>query len=320
MDIISKEMLTNPQDGKLVSGYILCRNYNVSYTKNNKEYILGTLQNDAEISFKVWDSSEAFPIMRESQLMNTVIYIEGVFNNYNNMYSVLINRISVPVEPVDISSFMPSKYNVDMCLDCLKAIVKANVTEKGLAIANKNLFDNQDLIDEFKIEFAAAYYHDNCKGGLIAHTYKVILLTVHILDMYKSFVESSDAKDIIILGALFHDIGKIKEMHFGVYTPEAKVTHRYLGIEMIDRESFIEAYGEDGWYELVSVFLQHHGEFEDNCRTLSAYIVHKADCLDAEMTLIEQTMNTVQPQNGIKFINIGKNTLQAKEWSINSEI
>ena len=87
-----------------------------------------------------------------------------------------------------------------------------------------------------------------------------------------------------------HDIGKLQEMHLGVYTKESFVTHRYLGIEMMPKDKIVSLYSEEWWLKLVSIFLQHHGEFEDKCKTKEAYIVNQADLLDANMTFLIQSM------------------------------
>ena len=93
-------------------------------------------------------------------------------------------------------------------------------------------------------------------------------------------------------------------MKLGTYQACSKVTHRYIGIEMIDKSSFVEAYGEDGWLELVAIFLQHHGDYEDKCRTVLAYIVHKADCFDADMTYLIQAKEKPSVRNGVNNIKI----------------
>ena len=38
----------------------------------------------------------------------------------------------------------------------------------------------------FKVEFAAMSHHDNCKGGLLAHTYKVLLLMKFVCRQYEA--------------------------------------------------------------------------------------------------------------------------------------
>ena len=98
-------------------------------------------------------------------------------------------------------------------------------------------------------------------------------------------------------------------MKLGVYQPCSKVTHRYLGIEMINKTHFVEAYGEDRWLDLVSIFLQHHGEYEDKCRTALAYIVHKVDCFDADMSFLSQSKENPVQRSGVNNVKIDSNWL-----------
>lgn len=92
---------------------------------------------------------------------------------------------------------------------------------------------------------------------------------------------------------MFHDLGKIREMNLGVYQNCSKVTHRFLGIEYLAqlKEMIVTSYSEEWYYDLVSILLQHHGEWGDPCKTLVSYIVSKVDLFESQMTLIPQLLN-----------------------------
>ena len=308
--IITEEMLRKATKGAVVSGLILCRKYDILKTKNDNEYIAGVFQSGVEIPFKVWNNAEAFVEFKNSDYTNVVCQISGKFDDYNNTFSIVVDKVAA-VDYKNVIDFLPKKYDAETYWTSMKALVQQNVSEKAMAIANKNLFDNAEVAERFKTEFAASGHHDNCPNGLLVHTYKVLYHIMSILTLYPNVLHpvTQDKKDILILGALFHDIGKTQEMNFGVYQPCSKVTHRYLGIEMIDRASFIEAYGLDGWHELVAIFLQHHGDFEDKCKTVLAQIVHKADCFDADMTFLAQSLETPAVRNGVNTVKIDSNWL-----------
>lgn len=279
---ITKEIFTSTVVGGIISGDILVKDYSVALTKTGKEYIVGTLQAGEVIQFKAWGNSSAFSKFKNQSLSGCIMNITGTKDGYGGTDSIVIEGISESQE-TDISKFLENVYDIDTYWRSLINLVKDNVSMKGFALANKILFENTELKDRFCIEFAAMYHHDNVKAGLLAHTYKVVYLSVVLLGLYPALTYKEGIKDIIVLGALFHDIGKTAEMYLGTYTEDAIVTHRYLGIEMLDRDAIVEAYGEHGWLEFVSIMLQHHGSYDDKCRTIASYIVHVADLVDSRV-------------------------------------
>ena len=289
-NIIYKEQLEKAVSGTRISGLILCGSYNIQLTKTNKEYVAGTMRSGCDIQFKAWGTSSAFTKLKSEEHQNCVCNISGTFDNYGGNLSIILDDI-VAVEYDDISVFLPTKYDTDAYWNALVATVKQTVSEKAFNIANKVLFENEEVAKAFKIEFAASGHHDNCKGGLLAHTYKVVRNMIYLAQSYPVY-NKEWGLDLLVLGALFHDIGKTREMKLGVYQKESMVTHRYLGIEMLDRDLIIQSYNEEFYMFMVSIILQHHDTFDDKARTLYAQMVFFADIADAWMTDIQQAMET----------------------------
>lgn len=286
MNKITKEQLKGSHtSGEQISGMVLLQDSRRQMTKTNKPFFTGTLMSGTTVPFKVWDNAGAFPILESQNLAGSVVYISGVWNEYQGVCSIVIESIIPDKEgsynPVD---FLPVKYNKDAYWGGLKQMVEKLVSPKGMIIANKVLFENEEVANRFKTEFAAKSHHDNCPSGLLAHTYKLLYFTQAVISLYGDLVD----RDVLVLGVLFHDIGKIHEMHYGAYQPCSKVTHRFLGVEMLDKELIVKEYGEDWYYELVSIMLQHHGEWGDPCKTLSARIVNMIDEFESGMMLLSQ--------------------------------
>lgn len=276
-------------NGDAVSGIILLKDVVRATTKNGKPFFHGSVCSGTDVSFKAWDNSEAFKMLEREDLAGKVVYISGNWNEYMGVFSIILDTVMTNAElvAIDPMNFIESKYNIDAYWSGLQNIMKSTLTEKGMLLANKFLFENEEVANAFKVEFAAKSHHDNCKAGLLAHTYKVCYLMQVTLNLYKDIVD----KDLVMIGVLLHDIGKIKEMHMGVYQPCSKVTHRFLGIEMLDKDLIVENYGEDWYYELVSIMLQHHGEWGDPCKTVSARLVNLVDEFEAKAMLIKQAVD-----------------------------
>lgn len=312
MELILKEKLQNLKEGQSISGIILVKNYSIQLTKNGKEYVTGNLQSGVDISFKAWSSSSAFTKLKNEAYENVPSYIVGSVDGYGGTNSIIIDSIQA-VDGYTPDQFFPVKYDIDAYWTALQNQIAKRCSEKGKLIANKILFENEELSERFRKEFAAMSHHDNCKGGLLAHTYKVINNIANICTIYQNILVrdgdiNQDFVDLLYIGALLHDVGKTVEMEFGVYQPKSIVTHSYLGMEFIApyKSIIIETYSEDWYYNLVSIILQHHGDFGEPCRTVASFIVHKADEFDAHLTLLAQVMEGVNNKSGSRIRFDGK--------------
>lgn len=319
-ELLTQSKLQKITSGASYNGVILVKEYSVALTKNGKEYIQGKLQSGVAVSFKAWGTSKAFTELKNNDYSNIPAYIVATGDNYGGQDSLILDNV-VAVEGFTADQFLPVKYNIDGYFDALKKLMSSGiVSEKCMYLLNKVFFDNTEIVERFKLEFAATSHHDNCKGGLLAHTYKVVSLMKHTLGYYPmltkrkdengNFVFSQDMADLMYFSALLHDLGKIWEMNFGVYQPDTGVvTHRYMVVEYMQpyRDEIIGLYGATWWYMFVSAMLQHHGEFADPPKSLVALALHKVDCFDSDMTLISQCLeNSVSDIGGEKFKYDGK--------------
>lgn len=289
--VLTSELVGRAKKGDLFSGVVLIQDTSVALTKTGKEYIQGSVLCGTVVPIKCWSSYSAFTEFKNNDYNGMTALVTGEFDDYGGFISMLVKTVTA-VEGYNESEFMETKYDTECYWAGLQTVYN-QVVESDFAkdLAKKVLFENESVAKAFKLEFAAKSHHDNCKSGLLAHTYKVINNMGYILRAYPTLKVN---KDLVMFGALIHDIGKIKEMHYGVYSDISFVTHRYLGIEYLEpyKQEIIANWGEKGWYELVSIMLQHHGEFEDNCRSLSSFLIHKADWLDSDLTLITQSVES----------------------------
>lgn len=290
--IISEEVLKTGKHGQTINGVILIKDYKITLTKYGKEYIMGNLASGVQIQFKAWGSSVAFAKLKAEDYTNVPCLIQGAFDDYQGTISIVVDSVTA-IDGFKPDDFLPIKYNIEGYYTNLVAFCQKVISPEGYALLDKVLFSNSELVERFKLEFAAKSHHDNCKGGLLVHTYKVLNNLNSIISLYKGLHNNNQKiKDLYIIGAVLHDIGKVWEMNFGNYQTCAVVTHRYLGLEYISKfkEDFVGVYGEEWYYNLASIFLQHHGEYDDDCRSVYAQVIHFADCLDADLTSIVEAM------------------------------
>ncbi len=281
---LSKEILKTVKKGTQIKGACVIQDYDVRDTKTGSKYITGTIMAGTTMQFKAWGNSAAFKYLSDYDCKNDVFYISATGDEYGGAVSLVVDTVQA-ISDVPVDAFLEHRYDENSTYEKLKKIVFERLSEQGKSIANKVLFDNPEVEKRFRIEFAAKSHHDNCVNGLLIHTYMVVIHVARICSDYKGIVKSRADLDLLMLGALFHDIGKIREMHMGAYQDISVTTHRHLGLEMIaeHKAEIVNSYGEMWYYQLSSIILQHHGEYGDPCKTVYAQIVHMADNYDAQM-------------------------------------
>lgn len=284
------------RDREVYGGLAYIQGYSVSPTKNGGRYIGGylyTMQREY-VPFKVWSNAAAFTTLTTADYSGCIMRIQGEAQDYQGTVSLIVNSaVEGNNQGYDVSNFLPKKYNEDALMQGIVDEISVLCTEKGISLANLLLFDNQGVVSRFKMEFAAKTHHDNVLSGLAAHTYKMLKMLTLVLGTY-SFAtdESEEARnnlvDLFTIGTLLHDVGKIYEMNYGAYTMQSRVTHRVLGMELLFqyRDKIVELYGEEWYYNLISIISQHHGEYGEPCKTVYSYIVHLIDDLDARLTFL----------------------------------
>ena len=298
MDIIRPEELEQLVNGQTMDGIVLIANYAVKVSKNGSEFIDGKIQSGETVPFRVWSDRRAFGKLKDNNLANHVCTIHGMVQEYQGSYSVIIDDLQEE-EGYTIGQFMPDPYDTEEWFLALQENSRQLLSEKGRDALDRVLYQNVELVTRLKEEFAAMNHHDNCKGGLLAHTVKMVDFLPTIINNYPSLFSeadgeiSSDKKDLLVIGCILHDIGKTREMNYGVYQPGSFVSHRYFGAEMLEEHKgyLVSQYDEEWFYHLIAILLQHHGEYADPCRDVYALIVHKIDDIESSLTNLSQEID-----------------------------
>lgn len=305
--MITQEMLKNLKAGTPITGVILVKNYSIQKTKNDKEYIVGKLQSGTDIPFKAWNNSGAFGALSKEDYQNIPTHISGTVDDYGGSLSIVLDS-AIATSEYTADQFFPIRYNEEAYWGALDGFMQKVLSENGYSIFKAILVDNVELNKRFREEFAAMSHHDNCKSGLLAHTYKCVSLMSVVVNTYTSLTKIADygekeMSDLLFLGVALHDIGKTVEMNFGVYTPESVVTHTYLGMEFIAKykDMIVEKYNLDWYYKLTSIILEHHGDFGMPCKSVVAYVVNQVDILDASMSDLNQNIEDKSRGEAIKI-------------------
>ena len=285
--LISDDINTMKKNDK-VNGLLYLQSYEVATTKTNGHYIKGVFQGKGAIAFKAWGDSKAYNVLLNNDYKGCVVDITAVVDDYNNSISLTVTDIQiVDSNMVSYMDFLENIYDVDSYFSILQSCLKQYCSDNAMRVFYMILND-VDVKDSFKHEFAAISHHDSCKGGLLAHTTKVVKLMT-VVNFYDNIMKSVDLDTLFISSAL-HDIGKCVEYNRGTISDKGKLaSHLTYGILIVSRyETQIkQLMGEDFYYNLCAVITQHHGVYGDKPRTIYSYLVHVMDSLDTDLSDVD---------------------------------
>lgn len=271
------------KEGMTFSGQLV---YVQTFTKKaiadgTRNFVFGTVMNKGvEMPFKIWES-DLVTLFSQHDFTGHVIKVSGSVVEYKEKLELKIANVSYSKEEDNPSQFFKS-VNVDVVFDTFATFVNENLTEKAIALL-MGIFKSENLFDRFKQEFAGARMHDAQVGGTMNHTTKMLFLAKALVTNDPRLLE---AKDLLYLGVIFHDIGKLQEMQMGVYTEYSFVTHRAFGIELLVKykQQICQTFNENFYYHLVAIIQGHHGKWGEPPKTIWAYIVHLIDNLESATT------------------------------------
>jgi len=141
---------------------------------------------------------------------------------------------------------------------------------------------------------AAKSIHHAYLGGLLEHIMSIVDVMESLAKHYP-FLK----RDLLVFGAIFHDIGKIYELSFesGIhYSDRGRlVGHMAIACEMIDEKTReMPGFPADLKDALKHIVLSHHGKLEYGSPKLpmfpEAIVVAMIDDLDSKMNTISQFM------------------------------
>jgi 3'-5' exoribonuclease len=137
---------------------------------------------------------------------------------------------------------------------------------------------------------AAKSIHHAWESGLIEHIVSICKLMNFIAGHYPHL-----NRDLLIFGAIYHDIGKIWELDLGSgisYTTRGRlIGHLYMGAELVEKKaSKILGFPEELKDILKHIVLSHHGKLEYGSpkrpKFLEAAVVAMIDDFDSKVSTI----------------------------------
>lgn len=294
------------REGMHVSDVYLCKNKQIALTKAGKEYGNVSLQDKTgTIDAKIWDLSS--PGVGNFETMDYV-YIEADVNVFQGTNQLNVKR----VRKADEGEYIPADYlpvshkDIGLMYEELLGFIQTIKDDKLRKLTASFFLEDKEFAKTFQFHSAAKSVHHGFVGGLLEHTLSIVKLC----DYYASYYPLIN-RDLLLAAAMFHDIGKTKELSTfpeNDYTDDGQLLgHIMIGTEMVsDRIKTIPDFPAKLASELKHCILAHHGELEYGSpkkpALLEALALNFADNTDAKLqTMIEALRGAGENQGWLGF-------------------
>ena len=273
------------KDNDQVRGQYLVKSKRMGSTKKGDPFLSLTLvDRSGEIEARVWERANALsPLFSEGDILE----IEAAAGSYRGEVQLTLSDLKAVKEIRDPSLFIEvTKQDVTKMMLSLRELLRKIENPQIKSLIDRFLND-PSFVQFFKRAAAAKNFHHSYLGGLLEHTLSVCRLALLVVEHYPEL-----DRDLLLAGAFFHDIGKVKELGAATsidYTDEGRLLgHLSLGVSMIDeRLAAMEDFPEEIALRLKHLILSHHGEYEFGSPKkpafLEAFALHLIDDLDAKM-------------------------------------
>ena len=292
------------QAGEAVADVFFLASAQQGQAKNGPYWRLVLQDSSGNIEAKIWS-----PLSLEHTVfdLGEPYWLAARAKSYRDKSELVISSIR-PLGPeekmgLDLKDFLvTSPHDADAMLASLAALCAQHVTHPPLRRFLDLLLGDEAIRAGLKMAPAAKAMHHAYAGGLLEHTLSVCTLAMKICDHYPNL-----DRQILLAGALCHDLGKMWELSSGMaidYTDAGRLLgHITLGLDRL--QPLLAASGLDSHIclHLQHLVVSHHGTLEFGSprvpATAEALVLHYADNIDAKMQQVGNALASLgEAQSG----------------------
>lgn len=277
------------ENGDVVQGFALLTKKEQRQDRNGKTFLdMEIADASGSIAAKVWADS---PALNGQYDTHRFIAFRGSVKNYRDQLQLSIDDCREATEDdrrygFDESLLVPStREDIDDLWTRLTGLLQEKVDRPILRrLAAETLEIHGAALREHP---AAKAMHHAYRGGLLEHVVSMAELALRVCEHYRDL-----DRDLVVIGVLFHDLGKLQElgaMPVNDYTLVGRlVGHVVIGRDLLrDRCGAIPDFPEDLQLLLEHMILSHQGkkEFASPVEPMTpeAVVLHFIDDLDSKL-------------------------------------
>ena len=291
------------REGERINEIFLCKSKQTAMTKSGKPYDNVILQDKTgTLDAKIWDVGSVG--IEEFDAMDYIAITGDITSFQGNLQCSIKRARKVNEGEYDPADYLPvSDKDVEVMYKELMGFI-GSVKNQYLSQLLHSFFDNKEFERRFKFHSAAKSVHHGFVGGLLEHTLGVTKNCDYFAKMYPVL-----NRDLLLTAAIFHDIGKLKELSTfpeNDYTDAGQLLgHIMIGAAWVgDAIKSIDGFPVVLANELKHCILAHHGELEFGSpkkpALVEALALSFADNIDAKMETFRELLVNV-PENDTKW-------------------
>jgi len=274
------------EPGKVATATFLVLSKDVRQKKTGEPYLSLVLgDRTGELDAKMWDNvAEVMGTFDRDDFVRVKVLLQ-IYNNRPQFTLHTLKRVDeASVDPADF--FPASLRDPQEMLAELRAIV-CEVKNPHLRALLELFLSDEEIVRRYIKAPAAKGIHHAYLGGLIEH----VLSVAGLCKLAAAHYPSVDL-DLLLAGAVLHDVGKIYELSYDrsfSYTSEGQLLgHIALGLRMLQEKLAQLPDFPPRLRALVEhLIVSHHGELEFGSPKVplfpEALLLHYLDDLDAKM-------------------------------------
>ncbi len=279
--------------GDQVQGFALLTRKETRQDRNGRSYMdLEVADSSGSMVAKIWSDSPALDGRFEAY---NFVAFRGSVKLYRDALQLSIDECRQATDEdrrhgFDEALLIPStREDVDELWRRLLRVFREEISRPALALlASDTLAIYGEALRKHP---AAKSMHHAYRGGLLEHVVSMAELALSVSSHYREL-----DRDLLLLGVLFHDLGKIRELGgfpSNDYTVEGRlVGHVVIGRDLLlERVAAIPDFPADLKLQLEHLVLSHQGKKEFSAvvepMTAEAVVLHFIDDLDAKLNQIK---------------------------------
>ncbi len=292
-------------------GFCVIKTVDKKTSSKGGTYLDMTLSDSSgEINAKLWDYNEQ---LHGSYTAGELVKVRGLISKYNGADQLKIEKIrkAVPSDGVDPRDYIEhAAYDGETMYNELISIAEGFQNDELKRLTLKIYGDNSESL----LYWPAAFkLHHAIRSGLMMHTLSIVRLCERVAEIYPSV-----NRELLICGAMLHDIGKLSEFDVNElgtangYTVEGNlIGHLVKGAMMVERAAEELSISKETAMIVEHMLISHHGQPDFGAAVrpsfIEAEILSSLDALDACIYEMSDAVKSTAP-----------NDFSAKLWALDN--
>jgi len=291
---LKKVFVKEIEERDLVKSAFLVRDKITGMAKNGRPYMtLKLMDCTGEVEGRIWERVDELSARFNK---DDFVQVSGKASVYMGKMQLVLQELErIDESAVELADFLPVSIRpVAEMVRELRSVVEGLV-DSDLRSLMQAFLSDEPFMAGYTRAPAAKTMHHVYLGGLLEHSLAVALLANDISQRYSDL-----NRDLLVVGALLHDVGKVAELRYErsfEYTDAGKLLgHIVIGVELVEEKlRSLQDFPQELAIHLKHLLLSHHGQYEYGSpkrpKTIEAVILNFLDDLDSKINGVRTHIN-----------------------------